>query len=130
MKISSIVLLAAAPLSSAWIVRWGPTVDKQGRPPYEMKGKTDLTQCHDMRYDSLKRLVKEPAPGYLYWAPNDSSHGCCLRLYGSDNGINHYCRRLEGGQRRGEEFCDGKTKLVRLRGNEGIGSFRVLGCKT
>jgi hypothetical protein len=141
MKFFSILILAGAPLVFPWELRWAPdkkSISEKGHYYYN-KGTTDVTTdpggkspaCLDFRYQAGNRRAKEPAPGYLEWHPNEGGNtGCCLHVYGNSNGgINHYCRRLEGGERRVGQFCDGKKKLVFLNSNEGIGSYRVMGCK-
>jgi hypothetical protein len=129
MKLSGILLLAGAPLVFPWTLRWGPRgVD--GFPKYLMAGRINLETCQDFRFEFAKRPAKTPTPGYLLWQPNEHKvTGCCLHIYGSSNGINHNCRRLEGGERYVDQFCDGKNKLVPLKANEGIGSYRIMGCK-
>ena len=129
MKIFSILLLAGAPLAFSWRLRWGP-IDSSGDPHYLRAGSTDLETCQDFRLEYANKSAEEPAPGWLLWLPNENGNiGCCLHVYGSDNGINHNCRRLEGGERHVDQFCDGKNHKVYLNANEGIGSYRILGCK-
>ena len=129
MKLSGFLLLASAPLVVPWSLDWGP-LNSAGVPKYHRAGNINLEACQDFRVEYANRPAKVPAPGYLLWLPNENRNtGCCLHVYGSSNGINHYCRRLDGGERRVGQFCDGKNKRIYLNANEGIGSYRIMGCK-
>jgi hypothetical protein len=123
MKTSNIFLFAAAPFSAAsWQLIRGPR-DSHGNSKYQRAGSKNLPECQDFRHESLNRPAKDPAPGWL---------GCCFHIYGVNTGssfINHNCRRLEGGERHVNEFCDEKSHLIHLKANEGIGSYKIVGRK-
>ena len=136
MKLTSLLILASAPTGFCWRLRWGPLDSTSKTPKYSMSGYRDLTvnnpgQCMDFRRQQLGAAAKDPAPGWVWWQPTtNQNHGCCLHLYGSGAGFppNHNCRRLDGGER--YLWCDDKVHKRELKQSEGIGSYRILGCKT
>jgi hypothetical protein len=126
MKLSGILLLAAAQPVYPWWLRWGP-LQPDGTPTYSRQNWWNYQTCQDFRNGGSK----EPAPGWLWWQPKTlDNNGCCLHLYGSSTGggaINHYCRRLDGGER--HVICEQAPAKIYLKANEGIGSYRIMGCR-
>ncbi|KAF2682674.1 hypothetical protein K458DRAFT_419516 [Lentithecium fluviatile CBS 122367] len=128
MQLISILLLVLATVQTAfsWYLRWGP-LKSDRTPAYSKSHWYNLQTCQSFRSNG----AKEPAPGYLWWQPNTNDNkGCCLHMYGVNTGdglTNKNCRRLDGGHRR--EFCAQTPVKIYLQAWEGIGSYRILGCK-